>query len=386
MTDRRPHFSISGIPVRVEPLFLAVIVLLGIVPGQSPVFLVSWVVVATGSILVHELGHAVAYRYYGVEPRIVLHGLGGLTSGVGRFSPGQRIVVSLAGPLAALVLLGLPAYALLGSPSFAAGDGEVILRQLVFVNVVWSLANLLPILPLDGGNVVLAVVDLILPRNAHRIANVVSILVAAALGWWAWDSLGYEFGLVVAAMLIGVNVIDLLRTREEGLGDELSRAQQALVSYQPAMAEQIARSVLAKRPGGEVQQWATELLAWARLAQGDPWGAREVLVTMPPGQGPSASLRGALAIALGNPHEGVPVLAWAVANEPDDAPVLFGSIAAAQTGQVGAVAHELVLLGPSGFGAANRFRSLLELVGHRAEAALVAQVVAGAVPGGPATA
>lgn len=384
MTDRRAHFSLWGIPVRIEPLFLAVIVLLGLGPGQEPVFLLSWVVIATGSILVHELGHAVAYRYYGVQPRIVLHGLGGLTTGVGRFTPGQRIVVSLAGPLTALVLLGLPAFALLRSPSIGVGDGQVVLWQLVFVNVIWSLANLLPILPLDGGNVVLAITDLAVKRNAHRIANVISIVVAAALGWWSYAAWGYDFGIIVGAMLVGVNVIDLLRTREEGLGTTLADAQQALVSYRPAAAEQIARKVLARRPGGEVAQWATELLAWSRLAQGDPWGAREVVAAMPPGAGPSASLRGSLAIALGDPHQGVPVLAWAVANEPDDAPVLFGSMAAAQTGQVGPVANELMLLGPAGFGAANRFRTLLEMVGHRDEAALVTEVVAGSVPRPPA--
>src|SRR3954464_14722355 len=104
-----PHFTWAGIPGRVEPVFFVIIVILGFNPNDPrPILLVSWVAIAFVSILLHELGHAIAFRLFGINPSITLYGMGGLTSGQGRLTPVESIAVSLAGPLSALFLLGLP--------------------------------------------------------------------------------------------------------------------------------------------------------------------------------------------------------------------------------------------------------------------------------------
>ncbi len=85
---KRSHFSLGGIPVRVEPAFFIIIAILGYNPYRPSVpGVLWWVAIAFVSILVHELGHAVAFRLYGVRPSITLHGMGGLTSGSGELSP-----------------------------------------------------------------------------------------------------------------------------------------------------------------------------------------------------------------------------------------------------------------------------------------------------------
>ena len=63
---RGPRLQVAGIPVRIEPTFFLVLVLLGL--PQPWFHVVSWVVIATASVLLHELGHAVAFRAYGVKP------------------------------------------------------------------------------------------------------------------------------------------------------------------------------------------------------------------------------------------------------------------------------------------------------------------------------
>src|SRR5689334_18460423 len=193
---RGPRLSVAGIPVRIEPTFFLVLVLLGL---PQPWFrVVTWVLIATASVLLHELGHAVAFRAYGVRPSIVLHGLGGLTSGSGELTARQRIVVSLAGPLSALVLFGLPAVLLAASGAVPSGEAHAVLTQVLWINVGWSLLNLVPVLPLDGGQVFLDVCELVTGGRGRRAAEIVSVVLAVVLAVLAL-SYGLLFGAVLAA-------------------------------------------------------------------------------------------------------------------------------------------------------------------------------------------
>src|SRR5205814_467341 len=75
--------------------------------------IVVWVAVVFLSVLVHEMGHALAIRRHGLSPEITLHWIGGLTSwnGAQNLTRPQRIFISFAGPLAgflfAAVVFGL---------------------------------------------------------------------------------------------------------------------------------------------------------------------------------------------------------------------------------------------------------------------------------------
>ena len=175
------RFSIAGIPVRVHSLFWLIALLLG--SSADLIQLLIWVFVVFVSILIHELGHALAMRRYGQPSRIILHFAGGLTvpepvswgSGWANVSmrPNQEIFISLAGPgagflLAVLVVVGatisggsiitnwllgfipLPVAALM---PIGGRVLSLLLTMLLWVNVFWGLINLLPVYPLDGGNV-----------------------------------------------------------------------------------------------------------------------------------------------------------------------------------------------------------------------------------------
>jgi len=171
------HFRLGSIPVRVHPLFWVLAVLLGI-SGENPDGwrLLIWVAVVFASVLVHELGHIVAMHFFGERGHIVLYSFGGLAVsdrisawGRGR-TPFSQIVISLAGPLAGF-LLGIASVAV-----FLAGGGQLVFEtyglirsialpeqvsryvgDLVFylwtVNLLWGALNLLPIYPLDGGQI-----------------------------------------------------------------------------------------------------------------------------------------------------------------------------------------------------------------------------------------
>ena len=160
-----------------------------------------------GSILVHELGHAlVATRIFGLGPAaILLHGFGGVT----RFRPPKKswhaFVTALAGPSAGL-LLGLVAVviALVAPvPDRVAGFLDVIAT----INIFWSLFNLLPMLPLDGGAMLLHALQMaIAPSTADTVARGVSVVVAIATGVAGWFLLGSVFIPIIAALSIVQNV------------------------------------------------------------------------------------------------------------------------------------------------------------------------------------
>jgi membrane-associated protease RseP (regulator of RpoE activity) len=129
---------------------------------------------------VHELGHGLVLKAFGHPSSIVLHGFGGVTISRRRLSRSRSVMVSLAGWIVALAVLWIPAELLEGSDWY--WDQELWLRGAVtftaFANLWWSVANLLPIRPLDGGNVVAELFGL-------PIARRVSVVVAAAAGVWA---------------------------------------------------------------------------------------------------------------------------------------------------------------------------------------------------------
>jgi stage IV sporulation protein FB len=373
----RSQFSVAGVPVRVEPAFFVIIALLGATSFViSPWLVVSWVVIAFVSILVHELGHAFAFRAFGIAPDITLHGFGGLTTGSGNLSPARHIVVSLAGPVAALCLLGLPAVWLASSATPSSRELELMVQQAVWINVGWSALNLLPILPLDGGHVFVSVLDLLTGGRGRRAAEVVSVVVAVGMALVALRY-GFVFGALLAAMFAGINLTAISKAKADELGARLHDAHRFLLAHRAPEAERLAARVLSERPSGATLAWASELLAWTRLWQGDLTGADEALRRYEHAGQASASFRGARALAAGRTTEGVATLAWALANEPAGPAKSLGAVAAAGAGEAAAVARELLLLGDQGVEGAQLFRQLLDYAGYHRDAAQVGALLAG---------
>lgn len=155
-------FTAFGVDVFVSLWYLILMAFIAFWPvlgsgpgGQNQAILYGLVFAAavTLALLVHEYGHAAVCKYYGLEPSILLHGFGGLCMHREAASDGDDARVLFAGPGAGLIF---------GAVCLAVGwftnPGAVdpllgaFVWGLVWVNIVWSLFNLLlPIWPLDGG-------------------------------------------------------------------------------------------------------------------------------------------------------------------------------------------------------------------------------------------
>ena len=180
-------FSIGRFPVRVHWSFLLIALLIGL-NVTNLLSTLTWVVVVFVSVLVHELGHAVVAERYGLFPSIQLHSMGGLTifSRSRRLSHLQDILLSLAGPVFGFALGGLVfalTLTLTNPPVFL----RYVLGQMLWVNIGWGVINLVPMLPLDGGQVMRSVWQWVRNSADERTPLLISIAVgvlAVAAGLW----------------------------------------------------------------------------------------------------------------------------------------------------------------------------------------------------------
>lgn len=148
------NFRLLNFPVRVHLSFFIIAILLGLSVGNL-IYLAFWVLIVFFSILLHELGHAVVAEYYGRAPSIELYMMGGLTvpSRYSLLSYPKEILISFAGPLAGFLFGGLVYLILRLVGPIENNFLRFIVGQLLWVNIGWGIFNLIPILPLDGGQI-----------------------------------------------------------------------------------------------------------------------------------------------------------------------------------------------------------------------------------------
>ncbi len=174
------NFKVLGFSVRVHPFFWLVGLILGSRGGKEDAGLVIliWIASLFISILIHELGHTLMMRRFGVSSHIVLHMMGGLaipdSYGFSTRSRDSRssILISFAGPAAGFAFAGLIIMVIIGTGGeFTVGRkllfydyqlnplqewGKpliILVDALLFINILWGLVNLLPVYPLDGGQI-----------------------------------------------------------------------------------------------------------------------------------------------------------------------------------------------------------------------------------------
>lgn len=179
----RPRWSVriatvAGIPLRIHATLL---------------FLLAWLLVASGGagvavalalfacVTLHEFGHALVARRYGVPTRdITLYPIGGVATLEGRLEPRSEFAVALAGPAVNVALAAPPFAALLLTGGRFAGAS--IVEGFAVTNFAMAAFNLLPAFPMDGGRVVRSLLaQRMSVERATRIAATVGQVVAVGL-------------------------------------------------------------------------------------------------------------------------------------------------------------------------------------------------------------
>jgi Zn-dependent protease len=139
------------------------------------------------SILLHELGHAWTIRQYGLPTSITLQAFGGYAAyPAGRLDRKQSFIVTAAGP-AIQFALGVLLIVLARNIDIPEGSlFRPFLRDLIWVSIAWSVLNCLPVYPMDGGQMLAAVLG---PQKKHYV-HLISAMVAIVIGVAGYFLLG----------------------------------------------------------------------------------------------------------------------------------------------------------------------------------------------------
>ena len=188
---------IAGTEVRIHITFLLFLAWIGFsyyqmggaaaaIPG------VLFVLALFGCVLLHEFGHALAARAFGIPtPDITLLPIGGVAR-LQRMpdKPWQELIVAIAGPLVNVVI-ALVLLPFLGRPAGLENieqmehPGVGMLPKLVSVNIMLVLFNLIPAFPMDGGRVLRSLLAMTLPYGR-----------ATQIAAWIGQALAFVFGFI----------------------------------------------------------------------------------------------------------------------------------------------------------------------------------------------
>lgn len=248
-------------------------------------FIAIWMGIVFISVLVHELGHAVVSRAFGYRPSIHLVWLGGQTNpNAGETIPWHRdVLLTLAGPLFGLAfgVLSLVAASILGPEREVA---YYVLDLAWKANLFWALLNLVPIVPLDGGRILNAILVRGFGRKGFITGQLIALLIAVA-GIAFGAKIG-AIGLVLLFGFVGMTAFALLTRAMRGEAVEAPphpydvAFEEAKKLYRDGKLDRARKQaeqllVVQPQPSENVLSRARHILGWIALKDGDGRAALE---------------------------------------------------------------------------------------------------------------
>jgi Zn-dependent protease len=191
---------VAGINVYLHPTFLLLLAFIGYGgAGQRGPADVVLVLATFFCVLLHEFGHALTARRFGIETEdITLYPIGGVAR-LRRMpkAPGAELLIALAGPAVnalIVIALGLVHWFAFGGSLVTSSPLDLFIVELIVINAVLGIFNLIPAFPMDGGRVLRALLSGWLGRAR-------ATMIAAGLG----RGLALLFGLYSLSNLLGTS-------------------------------------------------------------------------------------------------------------------------------------------------------------------------------------
>jgi len=223
---------IAGTEVRIHVTFLLFLAWIGFsyyqvggaaaaIPG------VLFIIALFACVLLHEFGHALAARAFGIPtPDITLLPIGGVAR-LQRMpdKPWQELIVAIAGPLVNVVIAAVLIFVLGGQAALEHIEqmqrpGAGMLAKLASVNVMLVLFNLIPAFPMDGGRVLRSLLAMTMPYGR-----------ATQISAWIGQALAFVFGFIglfTNPMLIFIAFFIFLGAQQESAAAQMKDLSQDL--------------------------------------------------------------------------------------------------------------------------------------------------------------
>jgi stage IV sporulation protein FB len=270
------------IPISIQPYFWLFAILIGWLNSHSVIGTVIWIGIILISVLFHEFGHALTAVLFRQKPQIQLVALGGVTSYEGpKLKFWQQFIIVLNGPLAGILLFFI-ASLILKVPLPPAIFGTIATIRIV--NLLWSVLNLLPVLPLDGGQLLRIALEGFFGVRGFRASLIIGMAFAVLLSFYFFLVQAFLIGAFF--FLFAFQSFDLWRKsrrvnpldREDQYKKLLILAQSSLQEGDKEKAERLFEEVRMKASGGILAAAASQYLAFLFAEKGKRKEAYDLLL------------------------------------------------------------------------------------------------------------
>jgi hypothetical protein len=172
----------------------------------------------------------------------------------------------------------------------------------------------LPVLPLDGGNIVASLMEFLSPSRGRLLACYVSFI---AIGLLLAATIAFQqYPATILLFLLGFSTYQAFRIERQRLAgpptpDSLNPVQQAFQALERGDGQaliRVASELVSHANSTQELDEAFHLLAWGRLINGEPGEAYEALRSLSGERTPDPALEGAVLVELGKPADAVPFL------------------------------------------------------------------------------
>lgn len=276
------------IPIQIYPIFAIVVLAISLINSNfQTVGTLMWIGVICFSLIVHEMGHALTAVACGQRASIDLVAFGGVTRRYGRsLQSWQEFLIVLNGPLAGLLLCLLSYWILISFGRSLPTHMQELLAISYYANLFWTIVNLLPVQPLDGGQLLRITLEGIFGLKGLKVALFLSFIISLALSIFFFIA---QFLLAGAFFLLftfeGYRLwkSSLPMTKQDNdraLQQFFKSAEKDFHKGQLSYAQQ-KLSIVRKQAGeGVLYTFATLLLAQILHAQGHDDEAYALLLSM----------------------------------------------------------------------------------------------------------
>lgn len=257
-----------SIPIRINPFFWVIAALISWSFSQNVVGMLLIIPVIFFSVLFHEYGHALTAILFGQKAEIALTGFGGLTTRSGpKLSLWQEFIIVLNGPVVSFLIY---LFALYVSEIFFERMNQVtinIIQLAAALNLFWTIFNLIPVQPLDGGHLLRITLEGVFGFRGIKAAAIFSLILSIAFGFF-FISLGSMFIGFIFFFLAYENYMSWKSVanmskgdQDQKLWDELREAQNAFKIGDYEKSWEILNDIKSKSTSGMIYLIVLQMMA-----------------------------------------------------------------------------------------------------------------------------
>jgi stage IV sporulation protein FB len=260
------------IPLSIHPWFWVFACMIGWLSSQSFLGMLIWVMIILVSVIVHEFGHALTAVFFKQKARIQLIAFGGVTSFEGpKLKFWQQFLITLNGPLFGFFLFLFATLLLqLSLPPLLM----TILKATQIANLFWTVVNLLPVLPLDGGQLLRIALEAAFGVKGFRASLLIGTILAAICSFYFFMLQAFLLGAFF--FLFAYQSFDSWRKSKSATVDDreeenkalFMKAEEALLEGRVEAARSFLEEIKEKAGKGVLAMTALQYLAFIDIKEG----------------------------------------------------------------------------------------------------------------------